>query len=183
MSREKIREARNFLNCAVRTLYGSLPSIGNPALTTRIWVIGTAVRHLLLPQQNRLACGVIPDLHPQQLADGADGEIVGLAAGFVGVEDGAGDLLSVGGGDVLARRDFLRSVQGHIGKVIAHLAGGGQGGGQAGAQGQGGKKTAGKGRNSFFHDDLPFFFRREGERPPALFCLVNAGGTHYIASF
>ena len=25
--------------------------------------------------------------------------------------------------------------------------------------------------------DLPFFFRREGERPPALFCLVNAGGT------
>ena len=103
---------------------------------TGIWIISTTFSYRLLPQEDRLGGGIIPDLHLQQLADGADRKVVGLAAGFVGVEDGAGDFLAVGGGDVLARCDFLRSVQGHIGKVIAHRAGGGQGGGEAGAQGQ-----------------------------------------------
>ena len=134
----------------------TLPGVfGHRRWGTEVDHIPAAIGRLrgLLPQQDRPACGVIPNLHPQQLADGADGKIVGLAAGFVGVEDGAGDLLSVGGGDVLARRDFLRSVQGHIGKVIAHRARGSQGGGQAGGQGQSRGESANKCTDAFvfFH--------------------------------
>ena len=83
----------------------------------------------LLPQQHGAGGGVVAHLHPQQLADGPDGQVVGLAASLIHIEDGAGDPLAVGGGDVAAGGDLRLPVQGHPGEVEAHLAGGRQGGG------------------------------------------------------
>lgn len=94
-------------------------------------------RHSLLSQQHGAGGGVVAHLHPQQLADGPDGQVVGLAARLVHIEDGAGDLLTVGRGDVAAGSDLHLPVQGHPGEVELHLSGGRQGGGDQGRQGQG----------------------------------------------
>ena len=94
-------------------------------------------RYGLLSQQHGAGGGVVAHLHPQQLADGPDGQVVGLAARLVHIEDGAGDLLTVGGGDVAAGGDLHFPVQGHPGKVELHLTRGRQGGGGQGRQGQG----------------------------------------------
>ena len=117
----------------------------------------------LLAQQNRLACGVIANLRAQQFADGADGQIVGFASRRVGVEDGAGDFLPVGGGDVLARRDFLRPVHGDVGEVVAHLAGGRQDSGQAEGRARAAKKPPVKDAILFF---MSFFFGGKGMPSP-----------------
>ena len=69
----------------------------------------------------RLSGGVIAHLHPQQLADGPQGQVVGPAAGGIGVEDGGGDLLSVGGRDSAPGGDFCLPVHRHAADVERDL--------------------------------------------------------------
>ena len=88
----------------------------------------------LAAQKDGLSGGVVANLHSQQLADGPDGQVVGLASSGIGKEDGAGDLLPIGGGDVLPGGDLRLCVQGDVDEVIAHLAAGRQGGGAQGQQ-------------------------------------------------
>ena len=76
----------------------------------------------LVAQQHGLCGGVVVHLHPQKLADGPDGQVVGLAAGGVRIEDGGGDGLSVGGSDGVPGGDGRPAVHGHIGEVEGHLA-------------------------------------------------------------
>ena len=95
------------------------------------------------------------DVHVQQLADGPDGQVVGLAALGVGIEDRAGDLLPVGHGDIAARRDLGLPVEGDAGEVEAHLAGGRQ---RAGPQGQHQKRrTDARQESVLSHGIRPFF--------------------------
>ena len=102
--------------------------------------------------------GVAGDDLAQQLTDGPDGQVVGLAADGVGIEDGRGDLLAVGHGDGRPGGDLRLAVQGYIGEVEGHLSRGGQGGGSQGSQGQGRCSTGQETGTSFFHRHHPFIF-------------------------
>ena len=146
--------------------FGSLAGVGKARAVHRPFPMLLRSGQALLAQQDGFRGGVIADLHPQQFADGPDGQIVGLAAGGVGVEDGGGNLLAVGGSDGGSSGKLCLPVQGHVCEAKRHLAAVSQGCGAQGQGGQRGQASRQEPRKSFFHQDHPFCFCGTGIPSP-----------------